>query len=164
MRFFYVRLRTRQWTRLRVLSTPYAYVRKKKRSTGKQPLRYVVRRCAALCDVTLCVLTYISLWDVTLRCETLRYVVSCDVTLCDVTLRCVMWRYVVWCYATLWDVTLRDVTCTLRCEKLRYVVRRYATLCDVTFSTRFFIKETENVFPVQWPAIVFALKHFFTFK
>ena len=33
MRFFYVRvLKTRQWTSLRVLSTPYVYVRKKKAS------------------------------------------------------------------------------------------------------------------------------------
>ena len=42
MRFFftyvYARvLNTPKWTSLRVLSTPYVYVRKKKRITGKQP-------------------------------------------------------------------------------------------------------------------------------
>ena len=37
--FFYVRvLNTRQWMSLHVLSTPYVYVRNKKRITGKQPL------------------------------------------------------------------------------------------------------------------------------
>ena len=38
--YVYVRiLNTRQWTSLRVLSTPYVYVGRKKRSTGNQPLQ-----------------------------------------------------------------------------------------------------------------------------
>ena len=50
---------------------------------------------------------YVTLWDVTLRCETLRYVVRL--------------------YTTLWDVTLR-------CETLHYVVRRYVVRRYAVFS------------------------------
>ena len=38
--YVYVRvLNTRQWTSLRILSTPYVYVGRKKHSTGNQPLQ-----------------------------------------------------------------------------------------------------------------------------
>ena len=53
----------------------------------------------------------------------LRYVVGCHATLWDVTLHCGMLRYVVdavGCSATLWDVTLH-------CGMLRHVVGCYAT-------------------------------------
>jgi len=49
-------------------------------------------------------------FHVTLRCVTLRYVVSRNVTLCHVKLRCVTLRYFVSRYVTLCHITLRCVT------------------------------------------------------